>query len=148
MIYLKDYILTEKIRFLESANKDEVLDILVDSVRSFQAIKDFEAFKRAVKERESILSTGIGNNVAIPHVKMSEIDEFFIIIGVHKKGINWESIDENLVNLIFFIGGPDNHNLYLRILSKLFLIIKNKNIRDKILTCNTKEEVAKIFEKF
>ena len=148
MIYLKDYILEDKVHFLDSETKSDFLEEMIDSMENADYIKNFAAFKKAVFEREEILSTGIGNDVAIPHVKMKDIEHFFISIGIHKKGIHWDSIDNNPVHLVFLIGGPENHDLYLRILSKLFLIIKNENIRNSLLECDSPQEVVEIFEKY
>jgi PTS system nitrogen regulatory IIA component len=148
MIYLKNYVLKDKIHFLDAKDKSEVLEKMIMSLEPIDCIKNFHAFKKAVFEREDILSTGIGNGVAIPHVKMKEIDQFFISIGILQQGVNWDSIDNNPVHLVFLIGGPDNHDVYLRILSKLFLIIKNKNIRENMLSCENAQEIVQIFEKY
>ncbi len=148
MIYIKDYVLKDNIYFFDSGTKSEVLEKLVASLESLKGIRNHSRFKKAVFEREEILSTGIGNGVAIPHVKMKDIDHFFIAMGVIKNGIDWDSIDSNPVNLVFLIGGPENHEMYLRILSKLFLIVKNKNLREKLLSCTSEDEIVQIFEKY
>jgi nitrogen PTS system EIIA component len=148
MIYLKDYLLKDKIHFLDSDTKKDVIETMTASMESVKNIKNFGSFQKAVFEREKILSTGIGNGVAIPHVKMKDIEKFFISIGIVKKGVEWDSIDNNPVNLVFLIGGPDNHELYLQILSKLFLRGKNMKVRDRLLASKTPGDVVEIFKKY
>jgi nitrogen PTS system EIIA component len=79
---------------------------------------------------------------------MKDIEKFFISIGIVKKGVEWDSIDNNPVGLVFLIGGPDNHELYLRILSKLFLIVKNIKVRDRLLAGKTPGDIIEIFQKY
>ncbi len=144
MIYLKDYISTERMKFVNTNDKNEIIEDLIN-LSPKKLVRNLDVFKKAVFERENILSTAIGNNVAIPHVRMKEIDDFFINIAIHKNGLEWDSLDGLPVHIIFLIGGPDNHKKYLQILSKLTLIIKNRSIRDDILKYKEKDEIVKIF---
>jgi PTS system nitrogen regulatory IIA component len=148
MIYLRDYIDKSRILFLNSDSREEALNTLIDHVKDASFIKNFDLFKKAVFDREAIVSTGIGYSVAIPHVKIKEVDEFFIVIGIHQEGVNWDSLDEKPVHLVFLIGGPDNHQQYLKILAKLSLLIKNREIRKKVIDCNTADQVYEIFKSF
>jgi len=69
-------------------------------------------------EREKIVSTGIGMGVAIPHAKLTSVEDFFIAIGILSKGVQWNALDGGPVRLIFMIGGPDDkQTAYLQILS-------------------------------
>ena len=146
MIQLIDYIKKKKIFFINTKDKTETLEFMINNLRDLKEIKNFDEFKKAVFKRESIISTGIGKNVAIPHVKIKSIDSFFISIAIHKTGVEWNSLDGQPVHFIFLIGGPENHTLYLRILAKLTLIIKNDEIRNKLKLANSEEEVLKIFK--
>jgi len=151
MIFLKEYLNKNRIIFLDTLNiidKNETLEKMIETVRDEPVIKDFEKFKEAVYKREEILSTGIGKNVAIPHVKIDEIGSFFIVIGIHKEGVDWNSLDNFPVKIVFLIGGPDDHFLYLRILAKLTLLIKNDRTRDTIVNASSADEVLEIFKSF
>jgi len=148
-INLHDYISLNRIIFSSAKTKEEVIDELIRVSRDDGKVQDVEDFKRALLKRETIMSTGIGYGVAIPHVKLSQIKEFFITISVHKNGVNWESLDNKPAHLIFLIAGPDNQQeKYLRILAKLTLVIKNPERRQKLIACKTKYEVFEIFNGF
>jgi len=69
-------------------------------------------------------------------------------VGIHATGLDWESIDNKPVQLVFLIGGPDDHQTYLRILAKLTLILKNPATRDKLLECKNPQQITKLFESF
>lgn len=148
---LSDLIKKENVVFLETIDMVDTIEVLTENAINNQKIKDKESFKNAVLEREELVSTGIGLGVALPHTKAKDIEEFFIVIGINKEGIDWDAIDRNPVGIVFLIGGPeaeDSQKEYLQIVSKLMLLIKNKERRISLLNSENAQEIADIFEKF
>ncbi len=146
MIDLKDYISKERIAFITARDKQQALAKLIEISNDDTYVIDFEQFQNAVLDREYIVTTGIGQNVAIPHIKSRWVRDFFITIGVFRDGVEWQSIDEKPVHLAFLIAGPEEHENYLRILAKLTLIIRNKEKRKAIIGAATTEEIYKLLE--
>jgi mannitol/fructose-specific phosphotransferase system IIA component (Ntr-type) len=147
IVHISKYIEKNRIQFLDSMNKKEVLRSLCDA--SENQLGDKELFLRKIYDREEIMSTGLGFGIAFPHVKIPSVSEFFITVGICKSGVDWNAFDGNPVEIIFLIGGPDGQqNRYLGILSKLSLIVKNVNNRNKLLSSNTPEDVIHILGKF
>lgn len=148
---LSDLIKKENVVFLETPDMTDTIEILTENAMKNQKIKNKEEFKNAVLEREELVSTGIGLGVALPHTKSKDIEEFFIIVGINKEGIDWDAIDRNPVGIVFLIGGPeteDSQKEYLQIVSKLMLLIRNKERRISLLNSENAQEIADIFEKF
>ncbi len=146
-INLIDYISENRIIFLESDTKEGVIRELVKVSEEDGKVEDANTIVDKLLKREEIVSTGIGFGVAIPHVKVEEISEFFITIGIHKRGIDWGSLDNKPAYLIFMIAGPANQqDKYLRLLAKLTLIIKNHERREKLINSTSKEEVFEVFK--
>lgn len=93
------------------------------------------------------MSTGIGLGVAVPHAKISCVDQFFITVAVASEPVDWGSIDDQPVSLIFLIGGPENQQSeYLKILSKLVLFTKNEARRKALIQAESPEELIDIFK--
>ncbi len=135
------------ILFLEEETRDEAIACLVERLNVRGFLPNKEEFHTAILERESIVSTGIGIGVAIPHAKITGFPGFFIAIGIQKnKGIDWDALDGSLVRLIFMIGGPDNKQTeYLKILSRLTQAIKDEERRKRLLRCTSVSEVLDLF---
>jgi len=145
-INLLDYLSINRVLFTSASTKEEVIDELIKISRDDGKVEDVIRFKQALLKRESIMSTGIGYGVAIPHVKLTQIKEFFITIGIHKRGVNWESLDSKPVYLIFLIAGPEKEQeKYLRILAQLTMVIKNPEKRQQLTEISTKYEVYELF---
>ena len=148
---LSDLIKKENIIFLNTGDMEDTIEILVENAYKSNEIKDKKTFITAVLEREELVSTGIGLGVALPHAKLTEIQDFFIIVGINKDGIDWDAIDRSPVGIVFLIGGPekeDSQKEYLKIISKLMLLIKNKDRRLMLLNAESEDEIVNIFEKF
>jgi len=80
----------------------------------------------AVDERESIMSTGVGNGIAIPHAKVSGLKSPALFVGVLDNAIDYKSIDGIPVDLIFLVVGPNSTNSdHLKILSRLSRLLMN-----------------------
>lgn len=148
---LSELINVDNVIFLSTDDMEDTINILATNAFESNKISDKEAFVQAVLEREELVSTGIGLGVALPHAKLENIEGFFIIVGINKDGIDWDAIDRNPVGLVFLIGGPeksDSQREYLQLISKLMLLIKNKDRRLMLLNAKDKNEIVSIFEKF
>lgn len=133
--------------FLESGSRDEALASLVDALAAHGKLRDRDEFYQAILDREKIVSTGIGMGVALPHAKLPSLSSFFIAIGVHHRGLDWDALDGAPVRLIFMIGGPDNQQTeYLQLLSRLTLAIKDEEIRKKLLQSTSPKEMMTLFK--
>lgn len=120
---------------------------MVDILHATKKIKDKDTFFQAIIDRETIVSTGIGMGVAIPHAKLPAYDDFFISIGILSEGVDWNSLDGAPVRIVFLIGGPDDKQTeYLQILSSLTAAIKDEERRKKMLTLKSPEGIVKLFK--
>lgn len=147
MIRLSKYLDPKTVAFLSAENRDDAIQQLLDLLQKAGKLQDKENFHRAIAEREKIVTTGIGMGVAIPHAKLSHFNDFFMAVGIMKKGVEWGAIDGFPVRLIFMIGGPDDKQTeYLQILSDLTLALKDEERRKKLLTLDSPEEILKVFK--
>ena len=73
MVCLKDYLKEDHVLFLEKGDKKSILDQMIDNLSSSSSITDKDAFSTAIFDRETIISTGIGLGIAIPHVKIPSV---------------------------------------------------------------------------
>lgn len=148
---LKELIKSETVVFLKTSQMEDTINEMLKTANEQGYLKDEEKFKKAIFERESLVSTGIGLGVAIPHAKLEDLEDFFIIVGINKEGLDWDAIDRKPVGIVFLIGGPDisgSKKEYLQIISKIMLLIKNDNRREALFNAEKKEDVVKLFEKF
>ncbi len=142
------YLKESNVLFLNVSSRDEALNKIVGELKESQLIAQDESFLSALLARESLVSTGIGLGCAIPHAKLPYIQDFFISIGIIRNGgIDWKSIDNSPVKLIFLVGGPTlEPNRYLKMLSALTEAIRSESFRREMMSCHHPKEVLKLFE--
>lgn len=126
----------------EDATKHEALDTLIDAVGRSPAVLDVEAFRKAVYERESIMSTGIGEGIAIPHVRIPAVSEATLGVGVAPAGIDFETLDNKPVQVLVLFATPANSDkVYLRLLAQVMLSLRNRELFDGLVACTSVDEV-------
>jgi len=99
----------------------------------------------AVEERESVLSTGIGLGIAIPHAKSSSIDSLALVCGRTAQPIPFEALDGEPVRLVFLLVGPESAaGQHVKALSRIARLVRRESVRDALLAAATPEEFYRV----
>ncbi len=143
---LTDLLTPERIRIpLSSEEKDDILRELVDIVGETAAVTDAADVLRAVREREAVLSTGIGHGVAIPHGKSPSVGEIVLAAGVTRAPVDFEALDGRPVRLFFLLVGPDSAaGQHVKVLSRVSRLLRRESTRDSLVEAATAEEFYSI----
>lgn len=127
---------------LEKNTKIEIIKELVELLDKNKAISNPDGIIEAVFDREKIMTTGVGNSVAIPHCKHKDCHNFAIALGIHRQGIDFESIDKKPAKIIFLLVGPeDQPGTHIKLLSRISRIISKDEVRERVLDCKTSQEL-------
>ncbi len=142
---LKNYLAEKNILLSCKVSKAKVLEELSDLVAE-SLDTDPGKLLDAVKRREELMSTGIGNGLAVPHVRLDGIKKAAIAVAVCKQGIaDYKSMDSLPVNLVVFIVAPQGqHETYIRLLAAVAEILQQNESREAILAATEPGEVYDI----
>ena len=93
---------------LRATNRWEAIDELINTLVATGKIRPEhqEAITAVVKKRESSMSTGIGFGIGIPHASTDLITEVVGALGRSKKGVNFDALDNQPVNLVMLFLVP------------------------------------------
>lgn len=129
---------------LNSKTKEEVIKELAMALHDEDRLNDLDEFVKAVLERESLSSTGVGYGIAIPHAKTKAVKVPSLVFGRHEKGIDYDSLDGEPSDLFFLIAAPQGgENLHLQTLAKLSRKLMNDEFRDALRSAKTQEDILK-----
>jgi fructose-specific phosphotransferase system IIA component len=132
---------------LKSNNKKEVIEELVEVLNKKGLLLDKKAVLDSLFEREELGSTGIGQGIAIPHSKTKGVKELVGVLGISKKGVDFEALDGEPVNIFFLLLTSEGAaGLMLKALARVSNFLKNKFYRKKILEAASKEDIIQIIE--
>jgi mannitol/fructose-specific phosphotransferase system IIA component (Ntr-type) len=127
----------------DGASKTTALDRLIHAVAQTSLVTDVEALRRAVYAREDVMSTGIGGGVGIPHVRIPEVKQTVLGVGISRAGIEFGAADNRPVHLIVLFAMPaDSNRLYLGLLAQFMVAVKTPSFRDRLIACPSADEVV------
>ncbi|WP_314010469.1 PTS sugar transporter subunit IIA [Pseudostreptobacillus hongkongensis] len=133
---------------LKSKTKNALLKEMFKEIKDSEYILDKDKAFEDLLDREIIGSTGIGKAVAIPHAKTDSVTKIVMGVGIHKEGIDYESIDEEKVNLVFMFLTPNSMSQeYLTLLARISRFAQDKSFRETLLNASSEEEVIEIIKK-
>ena len=132
---------------VKAFSKEDVIKKAINLMTKNGNIVDLNEYEKLVFNREQEGTTGIGEEIAIPHGKGNCVSKPGVSAMVIPDGVNFDSLDEKDVKLLFLIAAPDTKdNVHLNVLSKLSSLLMNENFRNKLLNAKSKEEFLKIID--
>jgi len=127
---------------LESTEKEDALKELVDVLDAVKEIGDKKSIVRALIERENLGSTGIGQGIAIPHGKTDRVKELIAILGISRKGVNFEALDGEAVYIFFLlVAHKDSAGPHLKALAQISRLLRDSYFCELLKRCKTPDEV-------
>ena len=133
---------------VNASTKDEVLQKAVELMANNGNIQNQEEYLELVRKREEEGSTGIGEEIAIPHGKGDCISQPGIAAMVIPDGVEFNALDGKPVKLLFLIAAPNNReNVHLDVLSRLSTLLMDEKFRKELLQAKSKEEFLSIIDK-
>jgi mannitol/fructose-specific phosphotransferase system IIA component (Ntr-type) len=132
---------------LESEDKEEVFEEMIDLLVRAGRIEDRERALDAIYSREELRSTGIGKGVAIPHGKDESIKQITAAAGTSRKGIEFDAIDDQPVYLVFLVlAEVNNPGPHLQTLSEIAACLNAPHKYEQLIHAATPEEFLKNLE--
>jgi PTS system nitrogen regulatory IIA component len=131
---------------LKALDKQGVLEELVTPIASISGV-NHDYLVRVLMDRERLGSTGIGDGVGIPHGKLKDLDALVLGFGLSRKGVDFESMDEQPTHIFFLLVTPENSTgLHLKLLARISRILKNELFRQKLMDASNSDEIYSIIQ--
>ena len=84
-------------------------------------------------DRERLGTTGVGSGIAIPHGKLPELDRLYGIFARLEKPVDFQSIDDRPVDLIFVLLAPEEAGAdHLKALARVSRLLRDHDVCDKL----------------
>lgn len=132
---------------LAATDKEGILKELVDILSEVKDMGDRKAIVKALLERESLGSTGIGQGIAIPHGKTDRVKELVAVLAVSRKGVNFDALDGEPVHIFFLLVAPkDTAGPHLKALAQISRILRDSYFCELIKRCQTPQELYELIK--
>ena len=133
---------------LAAADRWAVIDHLIDVLVRTHKIRaeDRDAVRKAVKDRETSKSTGIGYGIGLPHASVACIQDVVAVFGRVTPGVDFQALDNQPVTLcLLFLTPQGQFQKHLLLLSTVARFLSNKENRQKLEAAPSAEEILAIF---
>jgi mannitol/fructose-specific phosphotransferase system IIA component (Ntr-type) len=137
---------------LEGTTKEAVFAELVENFEKARQLTadQREAALEALIAREALASTGVGQNVAIPHVKLVGLEEAIFSLSTHRRGLDWNSVDGAPVTLLFTVLRPERPSAryqperHLDVMRWISTLGRDADFRRFAMAVTTKKELVEL----
>ncbi|MBW9212630.1 MULTISPECIES: PTS sugar transporter subunit IIA [Terrabacteria group] len=123
--------------------KDDCFKFISEKAESLRLISDSESLYQSLWRRENEISTGFTDGIAIPHAKDACVLKPAILFIKNNRGIDWKSLDGQLIRIVISIIVPANSecNLHLILLSKLAKKLMDEDFRAQLTSENNQDAI-------
>ena len=144
---ISDFLTAETVAVdLVSDGKDHLIDAMIGLLEGHEHVRDLDAIRAAVFERENMMSTGVGKGLALPHAKTDAVTETVAALATLGEPVEYGSIDDEPVRIVFLlVGTQDARSQHVKVLSRVSRLMNRESIRAELLDSRTPEELLDIF---
>ncbi|MDR1389421.1 MAG: PTS sugar transporter subunit IIA [Treponema sp.] len=133
---------------IEAEDKDEAFEELADAFCQASKLDIREEILDAVREREAKMSTGIQKGIAVPHGRTGAVDRVRGILGISRRGIDYDALDGEPVYLLFMVLAPQTETeKHLRVLKRLAEMLQDPRFFTDLAAQNDSAAAAAVIKK-
>ena len=126
---------------LQSRTKREAIAELVELLETGHACRSQGEILDRVLRREAMMTTGIGNGVAIPHGKARAAERMMAACAVAPDGLDFESEDgQPAVLFVLFVSPENAATLHVKVLANISRLFKEESVRRTLRDARTPQE--------
>lgn len=130
---------------LKVSSKKQVLHDLSSRAAGVSHLQERIIFD-VLLERERLGTTGVGSGVAIPHGRFPELKQLYGLFAKLEKPVNFESVDEQPVDLIFLLLAPESAGAdHLKALARVSCMLRDKDFCEKLRGISDPEAMYALF---
>lgn len=96
-------------------------------------------------ERESVMSTGIGQGIAVPHARLERLSELRLALVRYRHGVDFKSLDGQPVYLAFGVVGPPGHaDGHVKLLARVARLVKHGSAIPELMAAESVPAVLEV----
>ncbi len=134
---------------LAAGNKESILRRLVDPLIDDELLETPAGYLSALIDREQMLSTAVGEGVALVHAREAEesgLRENCIVLGICREGTDFGALDGKPTQIFLLIGSTSTE-AHLRLMAKTALMFRIPGFKDALAAADDVEEVCELLMK-
>jgi nitrogen PTS system EIIA component len=132
---------------LNARDKEASIKELVQLLESSHGVNTRGEILSKVLQRESMMSTGIGNGVAIPHGKTRLLDHLLAACGVSPAGVDFDTMDGEPATLFILLVSPESlRGPHVKALANVSRLLKEESVRNALRSASTPADFLRVLK--
>ena len=133
---------------LAGESKEEIITALVDLLAANGKLLDRDMVLADVLKRETAMTTGMENGIALPHAKTDGVEDLVVAVGIKRQGVEFDSLDGIPARLFIMVVSPKKSTgPHIQFLAAIGALLLNTTLCDEIINAETPEKVVELFSK-
>lgn len=129
--------------------KERILGELTDLLETSGKVVSRRKLQTDLENRERKATTGIGEGIAIPHVRTMQARDFTLCFARSTPGVEFGAIDDSPVHFLFgVVAPPYDDKLYLEVYKKIGIIFGVEETRQALFDAEDEHEIIRIISRF
>jgi len=117
---------------MRANSKKQALQLLAQKAGEVLGCDENEILE-GLLERERLGSTGVGNGIAIPHVKLACVDQMHGIFAKLEEPVDFDAIDDHPVDLMCMLIAPEDAGAdHLKALARVSRLLRDMSTCEKL----------------
>ena len=130
---------------LESVDGRGVLAELAALLIKARCVPEGTDLVTILMNREELRSTGIGEGVAIPHVRLKNISSLRVAVGRSVRGVDFNAADGRPVHFFFLVVSSESAAAdHLKALAQISRLLKKSHVRKALFEAGGREEMLEV----
>lgn len=130
---------------LQADSKPAVLEELVDFLARSGKITDRDGALQAVLARESKMSTGMQNGIAIPHGKTDAVDQLLAAVAIKRDGVDFDALDGQPCKIFIMTLSPEHRTgPHIQFLAEISKLLGDEAMREKLIAAQNANEILSL----
>lgn len=133
---------TQVIHDLKTKDKVQAIEELLDVLAKHKLISNKRVILTRLIDRENLVSTALGDGIAVPHARVDTGGEMAIAVGRSAAGIDFEAGDKKKVHVIVVIvWNPALPGLFNHLFAGLANFLRHPEFRERIFRSKDRNEL-------
>lgn len=130
---------------IDAGTKEEIFNVLVEALVITEQVDPALPALEEVLRREAVLSTGVGDGVALPHARLENYTGFALAFGRPLEPLDVDAVDRQPADLFFMLLADKNDpGTIVKILGRLARLCDDESVRKELRKAGTPAAVIKV----
>jgi PTS system nitrogen regulatory IIA component len=134
---------------LQPGSKTTVLSALAGPLITEGIVENTAGYLEDLLAREAMLSTAIGNGIAVPHTRTpsaSGLRRDAVVLGMCREGLDFAALDGQPTHLFFLIGSTSTET-HLRLMARVMLLLRVPDMQNRLLAATNPDTICRLIER-